>query len=56
MIKTYECPSCGEFEHECRITDKELKTCNTCNQLVKRVFKTSHYSFKCDGFCGSGHA
>jgi len=30
MVKNYICPIHGEFEHECKITDKELKLCPNC--------------------------
>lgn len=54
MVKTYKCPACGEFEHECSITDAELDTCTYCGEKVKRVYKAPHYSFKCSGFAGRG--
>jgi hypothetical protein len=69
MVKTYKCPVHGEFEHECNMGDGELMTCPKgyihnnrmenlelhCNKPVTRVFKPTHYSWKCDGFAGKGH-
>lgn len=54
VTKTYECPSCGEIEHQCSINENELKKCPKCNGKVKRIFKPAHYIFKCDGFAGRG--
>lgn len=54
MVKTYNCPIDGEFDHECNITDDELKECPKCHSEVTRVFKTANYSWKCDGFAGRG--
>lgn len=69
MVKTYYCEQHGEFEHDCRIGDKELTECPIvvgyfvklgngfrCNKPIKRVYKSSHYSFHTDGFCGNGFA
>lgn len=54
MVKTYSCPTHGEFDHECRINDKELEKCPKCSKLVVRVFKNANYSWKCGGFAGTG--
>lgn len=56
MVKTYKCPHCGEFDHECTLEDKELKECPKCHSKVTRVFKPFHYDFKTDGFAGRGFA
>lgn len=37
MIYEYECPKCGEFEVEQKISDKKLKKCPTCKSKVKRL-------------------
>ena len=51
---TYRCDKCGEFTIDKDIREPELKNCPTCNAEVKRVFKSVKYSWKCDGFAGSG--
>jgi len=56
MVKTYTCPKCLEFEHECNIKDNELTLCPKCQSTVTRVFKAIHYSWKTGGFAGKGHA
>ena len=56
MTKTYSCPKCKEFDLETNINNKELKHCPKCGEIVTRVFKSPHYSFKTDGFCGRGFA
>lgn len=36
-IYVYECPKCGEFELEQRITDQALTQCGYCDSPVKRI-------------------
>lgn len=65
MTKTYTCPLHGEFEHECKISDEELKVCGQlnyenkdykdfCKEKVTRVFKPIYYT-ECEGFCGRSY-
>jgi hypothetical protein len=53
MTKTYLCKRCGEFDHECKIKDKELEQCK-CGEKVTRVFKPIFYT-ECEGFCGRSY-
>ena len=48
MIKTYNCPIHGEFEHECRITDKELKL---CPKVTCSGYKVSDPSYTFTHYC-----
>ena len=56
ITKTYWCIIHGEFEHECKINDKELATCTHlgCERKVTRVFKLVNHSWKTEGFAGKG--
>lgn len=55
VIKVYKCEDHGEFNHDCNMNDPQ-PVCPQCGKEVKRVFKSPHYSFKCDGFAGRGFA
>lgn len=37
MTYEYDCPACGRFEAEQRMTDPALERCPTCKQPVVRV-------------------
>jgi len=36
--REYECPNCGRFEHEHKISEDSLTVCPTCGAKVHRVF------------------
>lgn len=54
VTKTYECKSCGQFNHEFETTSEKIDKCPNCNNPVTRVYKPIHYT-DCIGFCGRSY-
>ena len=52
MEYTYKCQKCGEFQVECKITEKAIKECPKCGQPVTRVYKPAAVIWKCSGAFG----
>lgn len=56
-VYEYECPACGEFEVEQRITEEVLEFCNAlaCGEPVKRLIpERTGFALKGGGWFGSG--
>ena len=57
----YECPKCGRFEVEQRMSDKALTTCPECDKhkrksTVERVISASSFQLKGGGWYKDGYA
>ena len=55
MIRTYLCKICGEFDHECRITEDVLRLCPICKEKIQRVFSVTPVIWKTDGAFGKSN-
>ena len=55
MTRTYLCKTCGEFDHQCKITDDVLRVCPTCDSPVQRVFSATPIIWKTDGCFGKSN-
>jgi putative FmdB family regulatory protein len=38
VLREYECPKCGYFEHEHRVSEDSLTECPTCGSECHRVW------------------
>lgn len=56
MIKSYKCPSCGEFDVDLKLAEGELENCPTCNERVKRVWSATPSIWKTSGAFGKSTA
>jgi putative FmdB family regulatory protein len=46
----YDCPKCGRFETLQKLSDKPLKTHETCGSQVKKVMSAGSFALKGAGF------
>jgi len=51
----YECPACGKFEVQQRITAEPLTECGTCGKPVRRLISTTSFALKGGGWYGDGY-
>ncbi len=51
----YECPKCGVYEVEQKITEPRLEKCPTCKKPVKRLIGLSNFELKGHGWYESDY-
>ena len=51
----YECPECGTFEIEQKITEEALKVCPKCGKEIQRKISISTFILKGDGWYESDY-
>ncbi len=54
-IYEYECPACGKFEKEQRITAPALETCETCGKPVRKLISATSFALKGSGWYADGY-
>lgn len=53
---TYNCPKCGEFDVEMRMSEyKPIDKCPKCQSNVERVFKPISSVWNCEGSYKGGN-
>lgn len=55
-IYEYECPKCGVFEVEQRISESALKVCPQCDAQVERIISASAFHLKGGGWYKSDYS
>jgi putative FmdB family regulatory protein len=51
----YECPTCGTYDVEQRITENALTLCPTCKGPTKRLISRSSFALKGSGWYSDGY-
>jgi len=52
----YECPSCGTYDVEQRITAPALTACEKCGGPVRRLISRSSFALRGGGWYADGYA